>query len=140
MKNKVSLREKYFGKKVNQKGLPPNFFEKILNCEVRLKSKFNEKILQELVSYYSMAIEYYESIGDQRYLQYHKTMNLLFSDPQVKNYMSGGGKKLQMEERKKQIKKKLEDSEKVVTKENVKTFIRSNSIDKKKDINNIIKV
>ena len=30
MKNKVSLREKYFGKKEKQKGLPPNFFDKIL--------------------------------------------------------------------------------------------------------------
>ena len=101
MKNKVSLREKYFGKKVNQKGLPPNFFEKILDCELRLKSKFNEKTLQELVTYYVMAIEYYENIGDQRYTQYQKSMNLLFSESQVKNYLCGGGKRL--EERKKEI-------------------------------------
>ena len=95
MKNKVSLREKYFGKKVNQKGLPPNFFEKILDCELRLKSKFNEKTLQELVTYYVMAIEYYENIGDQRYTQYQKSMNLLFSESQVKNYLCGRGKRLE---------------------------------------------
>jgi hypothetical protein len=99
MKNKLSLRDKFFGKKVNR--LPPNFFEKILDCQLSLKCKFNEKTLQELVSYYVMAIEYYESIGDQRYIQYQKSMNLLFSESQVKNYLCGRGKRL--EERKKDI-------------------------------------
>ncbi len=99
MKNKLSLRDKFFGKKVNR--LPPNFFEKILDCQLSLKTKFNEKTLQELVSYYVMAIEYYESIGDQRYIQYQKSMNLLFSESQVKNYLCGRGKRV--EERKKDI-------------------------------------
>jgi hypothetical protein len=137
VKKNLSLREKFFGKKIAPKKLPPNFFEKILDCEVRLKSKFNEKTLQELVTYYSMAIEYFESIGDQRYIQYHKSMNLLFSEPEVINYMSGG-KNFKIEERKRKLQKKFEDTEKEVTKENVKTFIRSNSIDKKPEINNLI--
>ena len=137
VKKNRSLREKFFGKKIAPKKLPPNFFEKILDCEVRLKSKFNEKTLQELVTYYSMAIEYFESIGDQRYIQYHKSMNLLFSEPEVINYMSGG-KNFKIEERKRKLQKKFEDTEKEVTKENVKTFIRSNSIDKKPEINNLI--
>ena len=136
-KKNLSLREKFFGKKVTSKGLPPNFFEKILDCEVRFKSKFDEKTLQELVTYYSMAIEYFESIGDQKYIQYHKSMNSLFSEPEVINYMSGG-KNFKIEEKRKLLQKKFEDSEKEVTKEKVKTFIRSNSIDKNPQINNII--
>ena len=136
-KKNLSLREKFFGKKVTPKGLPPNFFEKILDCEVRFKSKFNEKTLQELITYYSMAIEYFESIGDQRYIQYHKSMSLLFSEPEVINYMSGG-KNFKIEEKKKKLQKQFEDSEKEVTKEKVKTFIRSNSIDKEPQINNLI--
>ena len=137
VKKNLSLREKFFGKKVTSKGLPPNFFEKILDCEVRFKSKFDEKTLQELVTYYSMAIEYFESIGDQKYIQYHKSMNSLFSEPEVINYMSGG-KNFKIEEKRKLLQKKFEDSEKEVTKEKVKTFIRSNSIDKNPQINNII--
>ena len=137
VKKNLSLREKFFGKKIAPKKLPPNFFEKILDCEVRLKSKFNEKTLQELVTYYSMAIEYFESIGDQRYIQYHKSMSLLFSEPEVINYMSGG-KNFKIEERKRKLQKKFEDTEKEVTKEKVKTFIRSNSIDKEPQINNLI--
>ena len=137
VKKNLSLREKFFGKKVTPKGLPPNFFEKILDCEVRFKSKFDEKTLQELVTYYSMAIEYFESIGDQKYIQYHKSMNSLFSEPEVINYMSGG-KNFKIEEKRKLLQKKFEDSEKEVTKEKVKTFIRSNSIDKNPQINNII--
>ena len=137
VKKNLSLREKFFGKKVTSKGLPPNFFEKILDCEVRFKSKFDEKTLQELVTYYSMAIEYFESIGDQKYIQYHKSMNSLFSEPEVINYMSGG-KNFKIKEKRKLLQKKFEDSEKEVTKEKVKTFIRSNSIDKNPQINNII--
>jgi hypothetical protein len=104
VKKNLSLREKFFGKKVTSKGLPPNFFEKILDCEVRFKSKFDEKTLQELVTYYSMAIEYFESIGDQKYIQYHKSMNSLFSEPEVINYMSGG-KNFKIEEKRKLLQK-----------------------------------
>jgi len=48
-----SLRDIMLGKKLVQK-LPDNFFEKVLDLELKLKKNFNLKVLQELVSYYSV--------------------------------------------------------------------------------------
>lgn len=48
-----SLRDLMLGKK-SVKKLPDNFFEKVLDLELKLKRNFNLKILQELVSYYSV--------------------------------------------------------------------------------------
>jgi len=52
-----SLRDLMLGKK-SVKKLPDNFFEKVLDLELKLKRNFNLKILQELVSYYSVSINY----------------------------------------------------------------------------------
>jgi hypothetical protein len=41
------------GKKTT-KTLPPNFFEKVLELEIKLKRGFNMQVLQELVNYYSV--------------------------------------------------------------------------------------
>lgn len=51
-----SLRDLMLGKK-GVKKLPENFFEKVLDLELKLKRNFNLKILQELVSYYSVLIK-----------------------------------------------------------------------------------
>ncbi len=48
-----SLRDLMLGRKAVKK-LPDNFFEKVLDLELKLKRNFNLKILQELVSYYSV--------------------------------------------------------------------------------------
>jgi len=48
-----SLRDLMLGRK-GVKKLPDNFFEKVLDLELKLKRNFNMKILQELVSYYSV--------------------------------------------------------------------------------------
>jgi len=52
-----SLRDLMLGKKCVKK-LPDNFFEKVLDLELKLKRNFNLKILQELVSYYSVRINF----------------------------------------------------------------------------------
>ncbi len=36
------------------KSLPSNFFEKVLELEIKLKRAFNMAVLQELVNYYSV--------------------------------------------------------------------------------------
>jgi hypothetical protein len=50
---KNSLAELMNGKKTT-KSLPPNFFEKVLELEIKLKRGFNMQVLQELVNYYSV--------------------------------------------------------------------------------------
>lgn len=52
-----SLRDLMLGKKTVKK-LPDNFFEKVLDLELKLKRNFDLKTLQELVSYYSVNILY----------------------------------------------------------------------------------
>jgi hypothetical protein len=48
-----SLRDLMLGKKV-VKELPENFFEKVLDLELKLKRDFQMHTLQELVSFYSV--------------------------------------------------------------------------------------
>jgi hypothetical protein len=48
-----SLRDMMLGKKT-VKSLPDNFFEKVLELEIKLKRGFNMHVLQELVNYYSV--------------------------------------------------------------------------------------
>ena len=101
--------------------LPPEFFQKVLDCEVDLKEKFDPKIFFELINYYSKAIEYYESISDPKFIIYNQALNFLFEQPEAKKFMEG--KDLGKEFRKKEIIKRFKQSEKVVTEEKVKVFI-----------------
>lgn len=48
-----SLRDVMLGKKVTKK-LPDNFFEKVLDLELKLKREFTMASLQELVNLYSV--------------------------------------------------------------------------------------
>ena len=48
-----SMRDMLMGKKPLKK-LPDNFFEKVLDLELKLKRSFNLTHLQQLVSYYSV--------------------------------------------------------------------------------------
>lgn len=123
-KREPSLRESLLGEPENDK-LPKGFFEKVLDCELRLKQKFSMNLLQELISLYTTAIEYFESVDDPRYKQYNQNLNLLFTQPEVIRAMNG--KKFRRIEKKAEIMKKLEKSEKSVTNQNVQNIIRSTS-------------
>ena len=101
--------------------LPPEFFQKVLDCEVDLKEKFDPKIFFDLINYYSKAIEYYESISDPKFIIYNQALNFLFEQPEAKKFMEG--KDLGKEFRKKDIIKRFKQCEKVVTEEKVKVFI-----------------
>lgn len=118
-------------------GLPKDFFETVLECEVKLKEKFDMKVLQKLIDYYSTAVGYYESINDPKFMIYNQSLTLLFSQPEVKKYISGGNIKLKL--KKENLQKIINECDKKVTTEKVKNFIRrKKSVDSKKQINNLI--
>ena len=118
-------------------GLPKDFFETVLDCEVKLKEKFDMKVLQKLIDYYSLAVGYYESINDPKFMIYNQSLTLLFSQPEVKKYLSGGNIKLKL--KKENIQKIINECDKKVTTEKVKNFIRrKKTVDSKKQINNLI--
>lgn len=87
-----SLREIMMGKK-EVKTLPENFFEKVLDLELRIKRDFNINLLQELIAYYSMAIEYYESKENSKSKEdYQNRLNLLLSQPDIMKKISNMSK------------------------------------------------
>ena len=118
-------------------GLPKDFFETVLDCEVKLKEKFDMKVLQKLIDYYSLAVGYYESINDPKFMIYNQSLSLLFSQPEVKKYLSGGNIKLKL--KKENLQKIINECDKKVTTEKVKNFIRrKKTVDSKQKINNLI--
>ena len=117
--------------------LPKDFFETVLECEVKLKQKFNIKIFQKLAYYYSAAVAYYESINDPKFMLYNQNLSLLFSQTEAKNYLCGG--KMKEKYKKEKVKKRMECCEKKVNGEKMRNMIGKNqSIDTKKRINNLI--
>ena len=119
--------------------LPKDFFETVIECEVKLKEKFNIKIFQKLADYYSAAIEYYESINDPKFMVYNQNLGLLFSQPEAKKYLSG--RKIKEKLKKDKIKKKIENCDKKKNQINEKAqniIKRKRTVDTKKVINNLI--
>ena len=110
--------------------LPDKFFEHILDCEFKLKEKFDAKTFYELINLYSSAINFYENIKDPKFITYNQSLNLLFSMPEVKKFMEGK-KSLTKTEKKNDIEKRMLQSEKKITKERVNkiylTKIQKNS-------------
>ena len=98
--------------------LPDNFFEQILDCEFKLKEKFDIKTFYELINLYSSAINFYESQKDPKFITYNQSLNLLFSMPEVKKFMEGK-KSLTKKEKINDIEKRMLQSEKKITKEKV---------------------
>ena len=140
-KNQSQKKEKnkdlFFGKK-SIKTLPDNFFEKILDAEMKLKTGFSNEVLQELINYYTIAIEYYESINDQRYLRFSQSLNLLLSQPEVLKHISmqtkSGKIKVMKEERKKITLNEIEKVDKKIVNKEVENIIKSqNEIKLKED-------
>ena len=86
--------------------LPDKFFETILDCEFKLKEKFDVKTFYQLINLYSSAINFYESIKDPRFITYNQSLNLLFSMPEVKKFMEGK-KSLTKKEKQNDLEKRL---------------------------------
>ena len=106
------------------KFLPPNFFEEILDTEYKLKQKYNIQDIQKLITLYSKAVEYYEYLGDPRYIKYQNSLSLIFSQPEIKKYMNSGSS-FKNAVKKVQFKKQLDSSGKEVTEVEVHNFIKS---------------
>ena len=119
--------------------LPDNFFEQMLECEIKLKEKFQPKVFYELINYYSSAIQFYDYTGDERCAVYNQSLNLLFSRPEVQQFMKG--KNMTKMERLNEVKKQMRQVEKKITDEKVKTSynnINNKNKENKKNINKLI--
>ncbi len=119
------------------KNLPDNFFEKIVDAEMKLKTNFSMEILQELINYYTKAIDYYKSNNDLRYKRYSTSLRLLFSQPEIVKNLSmqtkTGKIKFLKEERKKIILKEIQKIDKNNDKKEVEKIIVSENEIKEKE-------
>ena len=121
----------------NVPSLPKDFLETVLDCETKLKEKFNIKIFQKLANYYSSAITYYESINDPKCMIYNQSLSLLFAQTEAKKYLADGATKQKY--KKEKIMKKIENCDKKVINKKVKNFIEKKGNVDKNVINNLIK-
>ena len=125
---KEKIKDVFFGKN-SIKNLPDNFFEKILDAEMKLKTGFSMDVLQELINYYTIAIEYYESNNDERYKRYSQSLNLLLNQPEVLKHITmqtkTGKIKVLKEERKKAVLNEIEKVDKNIVKQEAQKLINS---------------
>lgn len=77
-----SLRDLMLGKKT-VKELPENFFEKVLELEIKLKKGFSMDVLTELVSYYKV---YFNNPGSYRILQQYRRSKVKRLSDVFKNF------------------------------------------------------
>ena len=120
----LSVKEQIKG--VATRPLPKDFFEKVLENEMKLKEKFDIETLANLIKYYSLAVEYYQSINDPKYMEYNENLNLLFKQMEVKRYMKEGTN-LEANVKKEEIKKEMKTAEKEITNTVVEEVIKKNA-------------
>ena len=119
----LSLKEQMMGVK-STKPLPKDFYEKVLECEMALKEKFDMEILGTLIKYYSLAVEHFGSIGDAKKCEeYNENLNLLFKQVEVKKYMKEGNN-IESNAKKEEIKQEMENAEKKITTKTVKSILK----------------
>ena len=119
--------------------LPDNFFEKMLECEIKLKEKFQPKIFYELINYYSSAIQYYDYTSDPKCAIYNQSLNLLFCRPEVQQFMRG--KNMTKMDRLNEVKKQMRQVEKKITDEKVKSSysnIKNKNKENKENVNKLM--
>ena len=109
----LSIKEQMQGIK-SSIALPDDFYEKVLECELSLKEKFDMQILSTLIQYYSLAVEHFGSIGDAKKCEeYNENLNLLFKQMEVRKYMKEG-KNIELNAKKEKIKKEMKKAENLV--------------------------
>jgi hypothetical protein len=98
-----------------RRSLPINFFEKVLDLELKIKREFSMASLSELVDLYTIAIEWYESVEDQKYKDYQNRLNILLSQPDIlksmNEYKKLGDKEYNSEEFALKLKKEQEKNQ-----------------------------
>ena len=119
----LSIKEQMMGVK-STKPLPKDFYEKILECEMSLKEKFDMGILGTLIQYYSLAVEHFGSIGDvQKCAEYNENLNLLFKQMEVKKYMNEGTN-IESNAKKDEVKQEMHKAENKITNKTVKSILK----------------
>jgi len=75
-----------------KKQLPPDFADRVLELEIELeRDDFTIDTLNCLLSLYSMAVEYYESIHSEKYVYYAEKIQNTLVKPEVMKVMSSVG-------------------------------------------------
>ena len=118
--------------------LPDNLFEKIFDAEMKLKINFSMEILQELINYYRIAIEYYKSKNDVICKRCSVSLNLLLFNPDVLKNISTQNKKGKIkvlkEERKKLVLNEIEKIDKnIINNKEVEKIIVLENENKEKE-------
>ena len=120
----LSIKEQMLGVK-STKPLPKDFYEKILECEMSLKEKFDMGILGTLIQYYSLAVEHFGSLGDdKKCAEYNENLNLLFKQIEVKKYMDEGNN-IESNAKKDEVKQEMHVAEQKITKSAVKSILKN---------------
>ena len=120
----LSIKEQMLGVK-STKPLPKDFYEKILECEMSLKEKFDMGILGTLIQYYSLAVEHFGSLGDdKKCAEYNENLNLLFKQIEVKKYMDEGNN-IESNAKKDEVKQEMHVAEQKITKSTVKSILKN---------------
>ena len=119
----LSIKEQMQGIK-SSKALPEDFYEKILECELSLKEKFDMQILSTLIQYYSLAVEHFGSIGDAKKCEeYNENLNLLFKQMEVRKYMKEG-KDIELNAKKEKLKNEMKKAENLIDSNVAKKIIK----------------
>ena len=119
----LSIKEQMQGIKSSQ-ALPEDFYEKILECELSLKEKFDMQILSTLIQYYSLAVEHFGSIGDAKKCEeYNENLNLLFKQMEVRKYMKEG-KDIELNAKKEKLKNEMKKAENLIDSNVAKKIIK----------------
>ena len=119
----LSIKEQMQGIKSSQ-ALPEDFYEKILECELSLKEKFDMQILSTLIQYYSLAVEHFCSIGDAKKCEeYNENLNLLFKQMEVRKYMKEG-KDIELNAKKEKLKNEMKKAENLIDSNVAKKIIK----------------
>ena len=119
----LSLKDQMMGLKSTQP-LPSDFYEKVLECEMNLKEKFDMEILGTLIKYYSLAVEHFGSIGDQKKCaEYNENLNLLFKQMEIKKYMNEGNN-IESNAKKEELKKEMLVAETKITDKTAKSILK----------------
>ena len=119
----LSIKEQMMGVK-STKPLPKDFYEKILECEMSLKEKFDMEVLGTLIKYYSLAVEHFGSLGDaQKCAEYNENLNLLFKQIEVKKYMNEGNN-IESNAKKEEVKQEMHVAETKITDKTAKSILK----------------
>lgn len=81
---RLSFKDLLFGRRQSTKALPEDFFETLIELELKINKDFSVQTFQKLISQYSMAIEFYKYKQDPHHIEeYQKRLNHLLSQSET---------------------------------------------------------